>query len=384
MNLKVFLKAFITFVFVIQHVFSAIEKCRKNNCFPPDCRCSTAQPPGNFPLEEVPQFVYLTFDDAVHEENIEFINKIFNESNYGFIGCPAVGTFFVSHEYTDYSIINKLYSEGHEIALHSITHSHFGNSDLNEMIAEFVGQRKIVSQFADIPESEMVGIRMPFLQLAGDHQYEMLSKYGFEYDFSRTQWNSKRMWPYTLDYETTQDCFLGPCHKKSYPGLWQIPLIVWRDKSGSPCAMADGCQNIPNDVDGLFEFFKDNFNRLYLSGAKAPFGFCIHAAWFKAEEPPQAGQHRLAAYIKFVRYLQTLDDVFIVSSSEVIDWIKYPIPVSLMKKQTKNCRPITVPCKPKQCNVCKGREARWFVSCQQQCPKSYPWLDNFDGNNDCK
>lgn len=213
MNTKVYLNILITFAFVIQHCLitsGALEKCRKSNCFPPNCRCSQAPPPGNLPLAEIPQFVYLTFDDAVHNENIDFITKIFNESNYGYNGCPAVGTFFVSHEYTDYSIINKLYSEGHEIALHSITHSHFGNANLKQMIAEFVGQRKIVSQFANIPESEMVGIRMPFLQLAGDHQYEMLSKYGFEYDFSRTQVNSKRMWPYTLDYETTQDCFLGP------------------------------------------------------------------------------------------------------------------------------------------------------------------------------
>lgn len=71
--------------------------------------------------------------------------------------------------------------------------------------------------------------------------------------------------------------------------------------------------NSPSDTEGLFQFFKQNFERIYLKGAKAPFGFCIHAAWFEAEEPPQAGQHRLEAYIKFVRYLMELKDVFIVS-----------------------------------------------------------------------
>lgn len=216
MNIKVIcsiLKVIFAFIIVIQYFTSYIanaEKCRKTNCFPPDCRCSQAGIPGNLTFDEAPQFVYLTFDDAVHSQNIDFIRQIFREVNRGNTGCPAVGTFFVSHEYTDYSIINELYSEGHEIALHSITHSHFGSAKLEELISEFVGQRKIISKFADIPESEMVGIRMPFLQIGGDNQYEMLQRYGLEYDFSRTQWNSKRMWPYTLDYESKQDCFVGP------------------------------------------------------------------------------------------------------------------------------------------------------------------------------
>lgn len=224
-------------------------RCTVENCIPPDCRCSKFGIPQSLPYHETPQFVYLTFDDAVHGKNIDFIRRIFTEGNDDGGGvnnnsCPAVGTFFVSHEYTDYSLLNELYSEGHEIALHSITHGHFGNPSTEQLYSEFIGQRKIIQEFADIPESEVVGVRMPFLQLAGDKQYKLLKDYGLLYDFSRTQWNSKRMWPYTLDYETTQDCFLGPCPTKSYPGLWQIPLITWKDRSGSPCAMSDGCQNM--------------------------------------------------------------------------------------------------------------------------------------------
>lgn len=220
-------------------------KCTKTNCIPPHCRCSKYGIPQTLSYEETPQFVYLTFDDAVHGKNIEFIRRIFTEGNEGGNNntCPAVGTFFVSHEYTDYSLLNELYSEGHEIALHSITHGHFGNPSTEQLYDEFIGQRKIIAEFADIPESEVVGVRMPFLQLAGDKQYKLLKDYGMLYDFSRTQF-SKRMWPYTLDYETTQDCFLGPCPIKSYPGLWQIPLLTWKDRSGAPCAMTDGCHNM--------------------------------------------------------------------------------------------------------------------------------------------
>lgn len=222
-------------------------RCTKDNCVPPECRCSKFGIPSSLSYEETPQFVYLTFDDAVHSKNFGFIRRIFEEGNTGADAnntCPAVGTFFVSHEYTDYALLNQLYSQGHEIALHSITHSSFGQASTEQLYAEFIGQRQIIAEFADIPETEVVGVRMPFLQLAGDKQYKMLQDNGLLYDFSRTQWNSKRMWPYTLDFETTQDCFLGPCPTKSFPGIWQIPLLTWRDRSGAPCAMTDGCQNM--------------------------------------------------------------------------------------------------------------------------------------------
>lgn len=35
-------------------------------------------------------------------------------------GCPAVGTFFVNHQFTDYAALQSIYSEGNEIAAHSI------------------------------------------------------------------------------------------------------------------------------------------------------------------------------------------------------------------------------------------------------------------------
>lgn len=203
---------FVALLFAVCFVagFALAEKCTVVNCVPPACRCSKFGIPGSFSYEETPQFVYLTYDDAVNAKNIEHIRRIFAEANAENNTCPAVGTFFVSHEYTDYSLVNELWSQGHEIALHSITHSHMANPSTEQLYAEFVGQRKIVAEFGDIPESNILGIRMPFLQLAGDKQYKMLQDNGFLYDFSRTQWNSKKMWPYTMDYESTQDCFLGP------------------------------------------------------------------------------------------------------------------------------------------------------------------------------
>lgn len=49
-----------------------------------------------------------------------------------------------------------------------------------------------------------------------------------------------------------------------------------------------------------------NFKRNYKSN-KAPFGFYVHAAWFNVEAI------HFQAYVKFIDYLQTLPDVFLVS-----------------------------------------------------------------------
>lgn len=62
----------------------------------------------------------------------------------------------------------------------------------------------------------------------------------------------------------------------------------------------------PEDVDGVYSFILDNFNRHY-NGSRAPFGFYVHAAWF------DKNPNNFAAYKKFVDYLGNLTDVYIVS-----------------------------------------------------------------------
>ena len=68
--------------------------------------------------------IMLTFDDAVNDVNFPLYEDIFHDNNRKRLnpnGCPIRGTFFVSHEWTDYGAVQTLYSRGHEIASHSIT-----------------------------------------------------------------------------------------------------------------------------------------------------------------------------------------------------------------------------------------------------------------------
>jgi hypothetical protein len=64
----------------------------------------------------------ITFDDAINPDNMAlYTDLLFNDSRRNPNGCPARATFFLSHEYTHYQHVQKLWNAGHEIAVHSIT-----------------------------------------------------------------------------------------------------------------------------------------------------------------------------------------------------------------------------------------------------------------------
>ena len=68
-----------------------------------------------------PQLVMLTFDDSVNDLNRGIYKEIFKDYRVNPNGCPIQATFYVSHEWTDYSQVQNLYALGHEIASHSIS-----------------------------------------------------------------------------------------------------------------------------------------------------------------------------------------------------------------------------------------------------------------------
>lgn len=65
--------------------------------------------------------VMLTFDDAVNDLNWELYQELFDTGRTNPNGCPLLATFYVSHEWTDYSQVQTLYSRGHEMASHGVT-----------------------------------------------------------------------------------------------------------------------------------------------------------------------------------------------------------------------------------------------------------------------
>lgn len=99
---------------------------------------------------------------------------------------------------------------------------------------------------------------------------------------------------------------------------------------------------------------------------KAPQTFMLSSAWFQFTETA------FDALNIFLDYLDTLDDVYLVSHKHVLDWMKDPKSLSeyayVHQPKAADCKPVTCPLEHKQ-------EIRYMRSCVE-CPAAYPWLGN--------
>ncbi|XP_068624155.1 chitin deacetylase 8-like [Battus philenor] len=353
------------------------RECDERACRLPRCRCSSTDIPGGLLPRDTPQFVSLTFDDAVNGINIFTYREIvYGRRNSN--GCPAGTTFYVNHEYTNYQLVNELYNNGYEIALHSLTHrtpqTFWANASVEEMMQEFADQRLQMSHFGLIPAEQMKGIRLPFLQMSGNTSFQMMARAGFVYDHSwpTTSYTNPGLWPYTLDYASKHDCIVPPCPTASVPGVWVFPMIAWSDLHGTPCAMVDTCYFTPalDDEDGWYNMILANFERHY-RGNRAPFGFYIHE-WYLAINPAVK-----RALIRFLDLVNNLNDTFMVNGHEIIEWVQNPIPVHEYARRP--CRRFSrTPCRPTSCGPLRAEHNGldyWMQVCNT-CPRVYPWIGN--------
>ncbi|KAK9739762.1 Transmembrane amino acid transporter protein [Popillia japonica] len=352
------------------------EYCRPASCILPNCRCISTDIPNNLPSTEIPQMVLLTFDDAVTAQTYDYYERaFFGRKNPD--GCEIQVTYYVSHEYTDYSKVHALHARGHEIALHSITHEpytyYWDNLDEEGYYAEFGGERELIAKFANIPRTDIQGIRVPLLQLAGDRSFQAIERSGMMYDSSwPTQaYMDPPAWPYTLNYLSDQDCPIGACPTSSFPGMWVQPMVNWLDNSGYVCSMVDSCIFVPTDTQGVLDFIKRNFHRHY-DNNRAPFGFYVHAAWFLRNP------NNFEAYLQFLDYLESLNDVYIVSVQRALEWVRNPKTLNQLSSVWSSC-PAThaIDCAARNCGLQNDNgEMRYMTQCLPGCPARYPWLFN--------
>lgn len=100
-------------------------------------------------------------------------------------------------------------------------------------------------------------------QVGGNNMFKMLWDTNFTYDSSMPIYeNRPPSWPYTLDYKLFHDCMIPPCPTRSYPGLWEVPMVMWQDLNGGRCSMGDACSNPPTP-DGVYKMLIKNFERHY-------------------------------------------------------------------------------------------------------------------------
>ncbi|KAJ3346430.1 hypothetical protein GGF32_007747 [Allomyces javanicus] len=95
--------------------------CDSTTCKLPNCQCAQNRPPAGLDPSQVPQFITITFDDAVNSvtyaPTTQLLQGIKNPD-----GCEAKGTYYVSAQYTDWHAVQTLYAAGHEIADHTFSH----------------------------------------------------------------------------------------------------------------------------------------------------------------------------------------------------------------------------------------------------------------------
>ncbi|XP_059055130.1 uncharacterized protein LOC131849147 [Achroia grisella] len=343
-------------------------KCRKDVCLLPDCYCGGKEIPGDMPMETVPQIVLLTFDDSVNDLNKGLYSDLFEKGRVNPNGCPISATFYVSHEWTDYSQVQNLYAAGHEMASHTISHSFGEQFSQKKWNREVGGQREILAAYGGVKLEDVRGMRAPFLSVGGNKMFKMLYDSNFTYDSSMPVYeNRPPSWPYTLDYKLFHDCMIPPCPTKSYPGVWEVPMVMWQDLNGGRCSMGDACAN-PPDAEGVYKMILKNFDRHYTTN-RAPFGLFYHAAWFT--QP-----HHKEGFIMFLDFINQMQDVWIVTNWQALQWVRDPTPISRLNNfQPFQCNYQDRPKKcnnPKVCNLWHKSGVRYMRTCQP-CPEIYPW-----------
>ncbi|XP_062524545.1 uncharacterized protein LOC101740429 isoform X2 [Bombyx mori] len=343
-------------------------KCRKDVCLLPDCYCGGKEIPGNLPVSEVPQMILITFDDAVNDLNKMYYEELFQRGRVNPNGCPITATFYVSHEWTDYSQVQNLYAEGHEFASHTVSHSFGEQFSQKKWNREVAGQREILAAYGGVKLEDVRGMRAPFLSVGGNKMFKMLYDSNFTYDSSLPVYeNRPPSWPYTLDYKLFHDCMIPPCPTKSYPGVWEVPMVMWQDLNGGRCSMGDACAN-PPEPENVYKMILKNFDRHY-STNRAPFGLFYHAAWFT--QP-----HHKEGFIMFLDHINQMPDVWIVTNWQALQWVRDPTPISRINNfQPFQCNYQDRPKKcnnPKVCNLWHKSGVRYMRTCQP-CPEVYPW-----------
>jgi hypothetical protein len=342
--------------------------------------------PGGYEPEDTPQIVFFSFDSTVNLQNFPLYQELFaGRTNPN--GAEISVTFFIAHEYNHYNLTHELYRQGHEIALNSITRT--SSTDywkvLNETMwaAEVVDQRSQVALLANITESKIQGMRAPFLQIGGDRMYKALFDGGLAWEASRPTYNIRLpgLWPYTNDYESFQDCQIPDCPRNAYPGFWTVPIIDLIGGNEFPCPLVDNCNPRPKTADEMFALLHRNFQDQYM-GNRAPFGVFGTSGFLLGPDPEY--DERKEGYKMFLDYLRELKDVYIVSISKGLEWVKDPVPLdqidSFLPWQSEGVKQDFCPL-PRSCRYDWAGSERYMMSCTLNCPPTYPWLFNPLGTN---
>jgi len=290
-------------------------------------------PPGGLDPTNTPQICLLTFDDTVTTTGYPVIQTVLT-NHFNPNGSPIQATFFVNTDngaWFNARLVEQLYAQGHEIGVHTMTHTTDTNTTEEEWRREIVGCRKVVSDLAQVPENEIVGFRAPYLAFS-QGSFDILYEAGLRYDSSVEEAthdygpstnNTQFIWPYTLDNGVQQECTNGICPEGSFPGFFEVPLWVLDDIENDTMATMDQefAEHTNWVYDDLMLLLTNNFLARY-NGNRAPFGIFLHATWdyqWFVSEP----WHR-EVINDFMTWALDHTNVWFVSTKAMLDFMEDP------------------------------------------------------------
>lgn len=306
-------------IFIFQILLLTITKiqanysCNSSSCNGPSCTCAAKSPPGGISPQDAPQFIIISFDDAVNSVTNEITEKMYRGIAHS-SGCPVVATHFVHNIYTNYHIVQQVHAKGDEIALHTFNHTPLAS------LQEIKSGKQALSTYAGIPENDIKGFRAPFLNYTNE-LIQHIQDLGLTYDSSAPTILQDSNWPYTLDNgfsddidcQTTNTCGTIAPHN----GLWEIELYsIFYGDNMPPISMD------PAYDDGkLMDVLKANFNFRY-DGNRQPMALALHAV--HCNEP----EEKVKLFRDFIKWCLTHKDVYFVTYSQLIEYMKNPVKAS--------------------------------------------------------
>ncbi|KAF9331486.1 hypothetical protein BG006_005631 [Podila minutissima] len=308
--------------------------CDTTYCKPPACICPSLNPPGGILPTDAPQFVTLTFDDAIQPASYQVALELLSPRNHN--GCQAKGTWFATVQYCNPALAQRWYSAGNEVAGHTFNHIGIPSE------AEIVSGKLALVKYGGIPRGKLSGFRTPFLNYTKD-TLSILQKDSFQYDSSATALKDDAYWPYTLDNGLANDCWKGICNEPvKLPGLWEIPMHSILDDVGTPHLMDPYLDGNATVVEA---WIRNNFDRHY-SGGRAPFGLYIHPVHLVNNNAS------MAMLKSAIAYMASHPDVYFVTNQQLLKYMANPVSKAVLDSQ--DYMQCLVPSIPTE--ICNGRD----------------------------
>ncbi|KAG2197793.1 hypothetical protein INT46_009490 [Mucor plumbeus] len=302
---------------------SSTYSCDPNTCkIANNCYCASQSPPGGLSPSDTPQFVTVTYDDSVQETLAKTAFSMVNVTNPN--GCPGHGTWFVSMEYTDFSLVQQWYAAGNEVADH--TFSHVGTPSAQEISST----KSMLNAYGGIPNQKIQGFRAPFLNYTKD-TLNIVSQQGFLYDSSSSAVTDDAYWPYTLDNGMANDCWTGICAagEVKLPGLWEIPMYSVLDNASVPQLMDVYLSGTPADVK---TWSQAAFDKHY-NGNRQPFGIYVHPTHLTTYPGLPDPKDMYDSVIEFIQSIAQKPNVWFVTNQQLLQYMKNPVKASELGAQ---------------------------------------------------